>query len=120
MGMTDDMPEMYRLSFLVGEIVRNDTYAEHETRVLWNRLRDAGLGEENRQRDFGRLLPQVRSMLAEDRVPTKFRRLATQVVDDTLHAHQYRSARHADARSVDEGKGAIRTRSVSTSTDGRD
>ena len=90
-GMYRDLPEDAQLSYLVGEIVRNDTYDEHEARVLWGYLFDAGLGAgTKRERDFGRLLPQLRTMLHEATVPQKFQRLATQVVDLAILGHRYR------------------------------
>ena len=57
------VPDKYRLSFVVGEIVRNDVWAENETKVLFNRLRAGGLPSDPMLRDFGKVIPQVRRTL---------------------------------------------------------
>jgi len=90
--MWDDLPDEYRLSFLVGEVVRNDSHAEHETKVLWNRLETAGLGDgSDREDTFGRLLPQVLEMATRPGVPNPFRKAAAQTLNLALRAHQYRA-----------------------------
>lgn len=91
MGM-DELPEQYRLSWLLGELVRNDTSAEHEARVLWNTLRAAGLGSgEICPRDFGRLLPELRRMVSVESVPNEFSNIATSVIDEVRPAHKLRA-----------------------------
>lgn len=67
--MLDDLDSKYRLSFLVGEIVRNDVGVESEIRMLWRKLFDAGLPIGEMQRDFGRLIPQIRKVLVRPEVP---------------------------------------------------
>ena len=57
------VPDKYRLSFVVGEIVRNDVWVENETKVLFNRLRAGGLPSDPMLRDFGKVIPQVRRTL---------------------------------------------------------
>lgn len=84
------MPDEFRLSFVVGEIVRNDVYAENETKVLHNKLRAAGLTTEAFERDFGRVLPQVLILLESPQVPEPFRKIAAQVVNLTTRAHAIR------------------------------
>ena len=42
------VPDQYRLSFVVGEIVRNDVYAENEAKKLFSVLRENGLPCEER------------------------------------------------------------------------
>lgn len=87
----DELPERFRLSFLLGEVVRNDVYAEHEMRLVWNVLEDAGLGDGlERQRDFGRLIRQVRKMIVRSEVPDTFRTIASDVIEATHQAHLYR------------------------------
>jgi hypothetical protein len=84
------VPDEYRLSFVVGEIVRNDVFAENETKALHNKLRVAGLTDEHFERDFGRVLPQVLKILESPRVPEPFRKIAAQVVNKTQRAHAVR------------------------------
>lgn len=65
-----ELPSEFRLSYLVGEVERNDVYAEHEMRLVWNALHEAGLSDgSERQRDFGRMIKQVRRMLTHPDVP---------------------------------------------------
>lgn len=87
-----DVPERYRLSYLVGEIVRNDSYAEHEARVLWHRLRAVGLGAERPLREFGRLLSELRRMMRDDRVPGDFSVIGQGAVDELAAAHRLRAS----------------------------
>ena len=54
------VPDEYRLSFVVGEIVRNDVYAERETKALFNAPRSGGLPSEDMPKDFGLVIPLVR------------------------------------------------------------
>jgi len=84
------VPDEFRLSFVVGEIVRNDVYAENETKVLYNKLCASGLTEERVERDFGRLVPQVLKALESPRVPEPFRQIAAQVMNKTQRAHLVR------------------------------
>lgn len=94
-----DLPKEFELSFYLGEIVRNDVYAEHEMRVLWNFLDAAGLRQglsagdykRGRERDFGRLIPQVRKLLSQSAVPPEFRRIALDVIETTHVSHTYRA-----------------------------
>lgn len=91
MGL-EDLPPAYRLSWAIGEVVRQDVYAEHEMRVLWGALHGAGLGEgEKMPRSYGRLIPQVQSMLEEAEVPAEFGAMALPVIEDTAGAHRYRN-----------------------------
>lgn len=91
------VPDQYRLSFVVGEIVRNDVYAENETKKLFNVLRENGLpsGEWEQTdppRDFGKVIPLVRAMLALPQVPEPFAKIATKVIELTSRAHAVRRA----------------------------
>lgn len=74
--MTEDLPPHYELSFYLGEIVRNDTWAENEMKNLWRRLADSGLGEGTSERVFARLTKDVRRMLNAEPVLAAFRALA--------------------------------------------
>lgn len=90
------VPDEYRLSFVVGEIVRNDVYAENGTKVLFNTLRASGLPcdewyEPDPPRDFGKVIPLVRRMLALPQVPAPFAKIATQVLEMTSRAHAVRA-----------------------------
>jgi hypothetical protein len=81
-------------------------------RLVWNALNEAGLGDgSERQRDFGRMIKQVRKMLTQPDVPQAFRALASEVVEATHQAHLYRRDlvhdllveapwRHKEARSA--------------------
>jgi len=77
------VPDKYRLSFIVGKIVRNDVRAENETKVLFNRLRAGGLPSDPMLRDFGKVIPQVRRMLMPPQVPEEFQKIAIQVIELT-------------------------------------
>jgi len=85
------IPDEYRLSFVVGEIVRNDVYAENETKVLFGILRANGLPcDEDMPRDFGYVIPLVRAMLRLPQVPAPFAKIGTQVIELTSRAHAVR------------------------------
>jgi hypothetical protein len=84
------VPGEFRLSFVVGEIVRNDVYAENETKVLYKKLCESDVAEERAERDFGRLLPQVLKALELPQVPKPFRQIAAQVINKTQRAHSVR------------------------------
>lgn len=87
----DDLPAKYHLSFYLGEIVRNDTWAENEMKMLWRRLDEAGLGDDSTmQHDFARVIQQVRRMLGRDGIPAEFRAITLAVLDATHSAHQKR------------------------------
>lgn len=90
--MIDDLDPKYRLSYLVGEIVRNDVGVESEMRMVWRKLHDAGLPIGDLQRDFGRLLPQVRKTLEHPEVPVDFKAIASDVLEAASKAHQLRNA----------------------------
>ncbi|WP_133059966.1 hypothetical protein [Plantibacter elymi (nom. nud.)] len=88
--MTEDLPPQYELSFYLGEIVRNDTWAENEMKNLWMRLAQAGLGEGEPDRDFARVTRDVRRMLNLEPVPSEFRALALPALEATHRAHRSR------------------------------
>lgn len=92
MGMVaiEDVPASLRLSFYLGEIVRNDNHAETELAALYRSFDEAGLTSEPRQRDFGRLIPQARRLLVHEQVPEDFRSLVASVLDFTANAHRRR------------------------------
>ena len=91
-SMPTDLPEKYRLSFLVGEIVRNDVFAETEMRTFFYKLNDAGLINELHQQNLGRLVSQVRKALNKNDVPVEFRKLALEVVEGLAVQHRLRSS----------------------------
>ncbi|MEI5582306.1 MULTISPECIES: hypothetical protein [unclassified Agromyces] len=66
-----ELPEKYRLSFLVGEIVRNDVSTENETRMLWRRLQAVGLLDPDKF-SYGRLFGKLRKALPHPRCPAPF------------------------------------------------
>lgn len=86
----EDVPVTQRLSFYLGEIVRNDNHAESELHMLWRSFQSAGLTSEPMQRDFGRLVPQMRKMLKHERVPTPFGEVAEGVLVFTANSHRRR------------------------------
>jgi len=90
--MPADLPEKYRLSFLVGEIVRNDVFAETEMRTFFYELSRVGLTTEPHQQNLGRLVGQVRKALNRDAVPIEFRDLALEVVESLAGQHRLRSS----------------------------
>lgn len=90
--MLDDLDPKYRLSYLIGEAVRNDVWAESEMRSVWRALYEARLPVGPVQRDFGRLIPQLRKTMHLPSVPADFRDLALEVIEATHAAHQKRNA----------------------------
>ncbi len=85
------LPPEFRLSFCIGEVVRNDVYVETEARVLWGQLRRAEVVSDPMQRNFGRLLPDLLRGLRDERVPTAFRDLALPVITLAREAHDDRN-----------------------------
>jgi hypothetical protein len=85
-----DVPEDLRLNFYMGQIVINDSFAEHEARVLWSSLREVGLVGEKRPEMFGRLLPSLGAALAAPVVPDPFREIALPVLESARGWHTYR------------------------------
>lgn len=85
-----DLPEKYQLSYLIGEVVRNDVFAESETRMLWRKLQEAGLLEADKL-SFGRLFSKLRHALASPLVPADFRRIALDVLGEMDAAHKVRN-----------------------------
>jgi len=88
-----EVPEHLRLSFLIGEVVRNDVAVESETRILaWELARlhvDSGIEEP--ERDFGRLIKQVRRGLNNPGVPAPFREIALRTIEASARAHRRRN-----------------------------
>lgn len=92
LGMVDaELPEKYRLSFLVGEIVRNDVSTENETRMLWRRLQAVGLLDPDKF-SYGRLFGKLRKALASPQVPGAFRSIALDVLSTADAEHKTRNA----------------------------
>ena len=89
--MTKQVPPEHELSFLIGEIVRNDVVLETEMRSLWRQLSAVGLTDEKMQQNLGRTIGQVRKMLRKDAVPPTFRDLALEVIELAATAHRSRS-----------------------------
>ncbi|MGO4535199.1 hypothetical protein [Leifsonia sp. 2MCAF36] len=89
--MLEDLDAKYRLSYLIGEVVRNDVWAESEMRSVWRALHNAQLPIGPMQRNFGFLIPQVRKTLRLPAVPEPFRKIALEVVEATHAAHQRRN-----------------------------
>lgn len=86
-----ELPEKYRLSFLVGEIVRNDVSTENETRMLWRRLQAVGLLDPDKF-SYGRLFGKLRKALASPQVPGAFRSIALDVLSTADAGHKTRNA----------------------------
>lgn len=93
----DDELKVYRqairgreLSFLVGEIVRNDVFAENETRKLWRKFQDAGLLPPDKF-SIGRLLGKLRLTIESPAVRRKFRAIALGVLTAADSAHRARN-----------------------------
>jgi len=99
--MLDDLYPKYRLSYLIGEIVRNDVWVESEMRMVWKKLRAVGLLADDLQRDYGRLIKQVRKPLALPETPEPFRTIALEVIDAAQGAHKRRSVLAHDILMVD-------------------
>ncbi|MFF1573924.1 hypothetical protein ACFVWR_14350 [Leifsonia sp. NPDC058292] len=89
--MLDDLDHAYRLSYLIGEIVRNDVWAESEMRSVWRALHDAHLPVGEMQRNFGYLVKQVRTALRLPSIPHDFQVLALEVIEATHAVHQMRN-----------------------------
>lgn len=86
----EDVPAPLRLSFYLGEVVRNDNHAESELGALYRSFQEAGLAAEPMQRDFGRLIPQMRKLLGNERVPKPFAGVAIGALDFAGNAHRRR------------------------------
>ncbi len=86
-----EIPEQARLSYLIGEIVMWDVWAENETRVLCAALDRAGVTAGGWQGDYGRMIPQLLTAIDEQDIPEPFRELASSVINAALRAHQKRS-----------------------------
>lgn len=87
-----DVPAPYRLSFLIGEVVRADVGVESEVRALWSHLRVAGLGDEKPGESFGRVLASVRrTMERSPGIPGDYRSLAVPVLAAVKAAHAERN-----------------------------
>lgn len=88
-----DIPEQYRLSFLIGEVVRADVGVELEVRALWANLRAAGFGPEKPGDSFGRVLSSVRRTFEDEAgIPGPYRELAEPVLEEVKSAHDRRNA----------------------------
>lgn len=74
--VTAGIPPQCELSFCLGGIVRNDTWAENEMKNLWLALVKACLIEGEPERDFARVTKDVRWMLSLEPVQAEFRALA--------------------------------------------
>lgn len=89
--MESDVPEQYALSFLIGEVIRNDVGLESEMRALWWQLHEAGLAPSPMQRDLGRLLKELRRALSHSLVDAPFREIALEVVQQSQDQHRVRN-----------------------------
>jgi hypothetical protein len=89
--MSDEIPPRFELSFLIGEVVRNDVFAESEMRSLWWVLHRAGLVRRDEPGTFGRAIDDVLRGLKKPEVPESFRAIALDVVQPTKHQHLARN-----------------------------
>src|SRR5690349_17939591 len=87
----EDVPEALRLNYYVGAIVINDSFTEHEARVLWNDLLPLGLVKGKRPEPFGRLIPDLREAFELPQVPEELRAIALDLIDTTKKWHTYRA-----------------------------
>jgi hypothetical protein len=85
-----EVPEEFRLSYYMGEIVIRDSFAEHEARVFWKVLYEVGIVGGKRPEMFGRLLPQLETAVQGPGVPTEFRDIAAPLLESTRVWHKYR------------------------------
>lgn len=88
---TDELPAHLQLSLFTGEIVIHDSWAEHEARVLWRVLNDAGFASGKRPEMFGRLLPNLQQSLEAAAVPSGLRDIGLPLIESTRKWHQYRT-----------------------------
>lgn len=86
-----DLPLKYTLSYVIGEVVRNDVFAETEMRLLWRELSAVLSPGDEMQREMGRLIKQVRSLLNRGEVPAAFRDIGRAVLDEAAAAHRLRN-----------------------------
>lgn len=90
--MSADVPPRFELSFLIGEVVRNDVFAESEMRATWWHLHAAGLVRGEKPGGFGRVIDDVSRALRKPAVPPEFAVIAREVVWETGRQHQLRNA----------------------------
>ena len=86
-----DLSPEDQLTYWIGNIIRNDVFAEDEARLTWYTL--AGPGPANRliDRDLARVLDQCRKMIASPSIHDDIRKIASGAFDATARAHRTRS-----------------------------
>lgn len=100
-----EVPEQFRLSYYLGEIVIRDSFAEHEAHVLWKVLYELGIVSGKRAVMFGRLLPQLSNAIQDSGFPAEFRDIAVPVFESTRVWHKYRRDLVHDLLVTDWGRG---------------
>lgn len=88
--MNVEIAEEHQLPYFLGQIVINDSYAEHEARVLWNAFHAAGLVKGKRPEMFGRLLPSLAEALKLPEAASEYRDVVAPLIEETRSRHRYR------------------------------
>jgi hypothetical protein len=87
----EKVPEEARLSYLIGEIVSWDVWAENEMRTVCGSFDRAGLTSEPWEVEYGRMIPQLLNAIDASGIPEPFRKLAASVINAAQRAHKRRS-----------------------------
>ena len=88
--MTDVPPEL-ALNYYVGKLTIQDSWTEHEARVLWKDLSVCGIVKGQWAREFGRLLPRLEDAFKLPQIPNELRDIALPLLALTRKWHKYRA-----------------------------
>jgi hypothetical protein len=88
--MTDVPPEL-ALNYYVGRLTIQDSWTEHEARVLWKDLAVCGVVKGQWAREFGRLLPKLEDAFKLPQIPKELRDIALPLLALTRKWHKYRA-----------------------------
>lgn len=86
-----ELPEPYRLSFLIGEICRRNVWVENELRRLAYAFDESPVNSPKWESDYGRMLPQLVTTASQSAVPEPFRRLVAQVANLSITENRNRN-----------------------------
>ncbi|MGT2426123.1 hypothetical protein [Amnibacterium kyonggiense] len=79
-----------QLTYALGSIVRDDSFAEGEAKALFHALLPAG-STQSVQRDYARVLADCRSLVRSAALPDFLRAVALEVIEEAAGAHRLRS-----------------------------
>ncbi len=90
MDWTELQPDL-RLTFLLGDIVRNDTFAEGESRVVFQVLERATTGSWPIQNDFVRVLEDSKKILKSLALDDFANDMTREAIREAINAHKARN-----------------------------